>query len=167
VKRTLLVPVCLAGAVVLTSSSAAAFGGLPRTYDMSENARATSYTSEHIGIEAGKDVVIQTLTLEPGWSSGWHHHPADAYVLVKKGALTQYLNCTEKIVWQAGNAYYHAAGEHSMHPDHKGPQLARNEGTEPVEITVIFPNVPHSQPTEGLLVPRDFEPPPAECPTLD
>jgi len=76
-------------------------------------------------------------------------------------------SCTEKIVWQAGNAYYHAAGEHSTHPDHKGPQLARNEGSEPVEITVIFPNVPHGQPTEGLLVPRDFEPAPAECPTLD
>ena len=163
-KRTLLVPVCLAGAVVLASVSAA-FGGVPRTYSMSENARATSYTSEHVGIEAGKDVVIQTLTLEPGWSSGWHHHPADAYVLMKKGALTQYLSCNEKIVWQAGNAYYHAAGEHSTHPDHKGPQLARNEGSEPVEITVIFPNVPQGQ-TPGL-VPRDFQPPPADCPTLD
>ena len=164
-KRTLLVPVCLAGAVVLASVSAA-FGGVPRTYSMAENARATSYTSEHVSIEAGKDVVIQTLTLEPGWSSGWHHHPADAYVLMKKGALTQYLSCTEKIVWQAGNAYYHAAGEHSTHPDHKGPQLAKNEGNEPVEITVVFPNVPKGQPT-GLFIPRDFQPPPADCPTLD
>jgi quercetin dioxygenase-like cupin family protein len=166
VKRTLLVSFGLAGAIVLVSVSAA-FGGPPRTFTLTENARATAYTSEHIPIEAGKNVVIQTLTLEPGWSSGWHHHPDDAYVLMKKGALTQYIDCNEKIVWRAGHAYYHAAGEHSTHPDHKGPQLARNEGKEPVEITVIFPNVPHSQPTEGLLVPRDFEPPPAECPTLD
>lgn len=165
-KRTLLVPACLAGAVILASVSAA-FGGAPGTYSMSENARATSYTSEHVSIEAGKDVVIQSLTLEPGWSSGWHHHPADAYVLMKKGALTQYVSCTEKIVWTAGNAYYHAAGEHSTHADHKGPQLAKNEGNEPVEITVIFPNVPKGQPTEGLLVPRNFLPPPSECPTLD
>ena len=163
-KRTLLVSVCLASAAVLTSVSAA-FGGAPGTFSMSENARATAYTSEHLPIEAGKNVVIQTLTLEPGWSSGWHQHPGDAYVLMKKGALTQYLSCTEKIVWQAGNAYYHAAGEHSTHPDHHGPQLAKNEGNVPVEITVIFPNVPLGQ-TPGL-VPRDFEAPPAECPTLD
>ena len=163
-KRTLLVSFGLAGAIVLVSVSAA-FGGPPGTFTMSENARATSYTSEHIPIEAGKNVVIQTLTLEPGWSSGWHHHPDDAYVLMKKGALTQYIDCTEKIVWQAGHAYYHAAGEHSTHPDHKGPQLAKNEGSEPVEIVVIFPNVPLGQ-TPGL-VPRDFEAPPAACPTLD
>ena len=163
-KRTLLVSCCLAGALVLVSVSAA-FGGPPGTFTNTEIARAKSYTSEHVPIEAGKNVVIQELTLEPGWSSGWHQHPGDAYVLMKKGALTQYLSCTEKIVWQAGNAYYHAAGEHSTHPDHKGPQLAKNEGSEPVEITVIFPNVPLGQ-TPGL-VPRDFEAPPAGCPTLD
>jgi quercetin dioxygenase-like cupin family protein len=164
VKRTLLVSVCLAGAVLLTSVTAA-FGGPPRTFSNTENARATSYTSEMLPIQAGKNVVLQTLVLEPGWSSGWHHHPDDAYVLMKKGALTQYINCHEKLVWEAGHAYYHAAGEHSTHPDHKGPQLARNEGDVPVEITVIFLNVPQGQ-TPGL-VPRDFLPPPAECPTMD
>lgn len=163
-KRTLLVSVCLAGAVILTSFTAA-FGGPPGTLTWTEDARATAYTSEHVQIEAGKNVVVQTLILEPGWSSGWHHHPADAYVLMKKGALTQYINCTEKLVWTAGNAYYHAAGEHSTHADHKGPQLAKNEGNEAVEIMVIFPNVPMGQ-TPGL-TPRDFQPAPKECPTLN
>ena len=163
-KRTLLVSVCLAGAVVLTSWSAA-FGGPPGTLTWTEDARATAYTSEKVSIEAGKNVVIQTLILEPGWSSGWHQHPADAYVLMKKGKLTQYTSCTEKLVWEAGKAYYHAAGEQSTHHDNKGPQLARNEGTEPVEIVVIFPNVPVGQ-TPGL-TPRNFLPPPSECPTLN
>jgi quercetin dioxygenase-like cupin family protein len=152
-------------AAVLLFSSSVALGGPPGTFTMTEDARATAYTSEQVKIDAGKSVVIQTLILEPGWTSGWHHHPDDAYVLMKRGNLTQYIDCDEKIVWEAGNAYYHAAGEQSTHQDHHGPQLAKNEGTEPVEITVIFPNVPQGQ-TPGL-VPRDFVPPPAECPTLN
>ena len=52
-------------------------------------------------IEAGKNVVVQSLTLEPGWTSGWHHHPGDAYVIMRKGKLTQYINCNEKIVWDS------------------------------------------------------------------
>jgi quercetin dioxygenase-like cupin family protein len=155
---------CLSAAVIMLSVSSA-LGGPPGTFTLHEDARATAYTSEPIQIEAGKSVVIQTLVLEPGWTSGWHEHPDDAYVLMKKGKLTQYIDCDEKIVWEAGTAYYHAAGEHSMHQDHHGPQLAKNEGNEPVEITVIFPNVSQGQ-TPGF-VPRDFQPPPAECPTLN
>ncbi len=163
-KRTLLVSGALVAGVLLLSVSAA-LGGPPGTFTLREDARGTAYTSEHVSIEAGKSVVVQTLTLEPGWTSGWHHHPADAYVIMKQGALTQYNSCTDKIVWEAGNAYYHAAGEHSTHADHHGPQLAKNEGSEMVEIMVIFPNVPQGQ-TPGF-VPRDFVPPPAECPTLN
>ncbi|HEY4409239.1 MAG TPA: cupin domain-containing protein [Acidimicrobiia bacterium] len=163
-KRTLLVPGAFIAAMLLFSSSAA-LGGPPGTFSLREDARGTAYTSEKVSIEAGKNVVVQSLILEPGWSSGWHHHPADAYVIMRKGKLTQYIDCNEKIVWEAGNAYYHAAGEHSTHPDHHGPQLAKNEGSEPVDILVIFPNVPQGQ-TPGF-VPRDFLPPPQECPTLD
>jgi quercetin dioxygenase-like cupin family protein len=164
VKRTLLVPGAFVAAVLLFSGSAA-LGGPPGTFTLREDARGTAYTSEHVNIEAGKSVVVQTLTLEPGWTSGWHHHPDDAYVIMKKGNLTQYIDCDEKIVWEAGKAYYHAAGEHSHHADHHGPQLAKNEGNEMVEIMVIFPNVPEGQ-TPGF-VPRDFLPPPKECPTLN
>ncbi len=163
-KRTLLVPGAFVAAMLLLSGSAA-LGGPPGTYTLREDARGTAYTSEKVAIEAGRNVVVQTLTLEPGWTSGWHHHPDDAYVIMKKGKLTQYIDCNEKIVWEAGKAYYHAAGEHSTHSDHHGPQLAKNEGNEMVDIMVIFTNVPEGQ-TPGF-VPRDFLPPPKECPTLD
>jgi quercetin dioxygenase-like cupin family protein len=164
VKRTLLVPGAFVAAVTMFSGSAA-LGGPPGTFTLREDARGTAFTSEKVGIDAGKEVVIQTLTLEPGWTSGWHEHPADAYVIMKKGKLTQYNSCTDKIVWEAGKAYYHAAGEHSTHHDNHGPQLAKNEGDEMVEIVVIFPNVPPGQ-TPGF-VPRNFLPPPKDCPTLN
>ena len=163
-KRTLLVSGALVAGVLLLSVSAA-LGGPPGTYTLREDARGTAYTSEQVSIEAGKNVVVQTLTLEPGWTSGWHHHPDDAYVIMKQGKLTQYIDCNEKIVWEAGKAYYHAAGEHSDHADHHGPQLAKNEGSEMVEIMVVFTNVPQGQ-TPGF-VPRDFLPPPTDCPTLN
>ena len=163
-KRSLLVSGALVAGVLLISVSAA-LGGPPGTYTLREDARGTSYTSEHVQIDEGKNVVVQSLTLEPGWTSGWHHHPDDAYVIMRKGKLTQYINCNEKIVWEAGKAYYHAAGEHSDHKDHKGPQLAKNEGNEMVDIMVIFTNVPQGQ--QPGFVPRDFLPPPKECPTLD
>ena len=162
-KRTVLVSSCLSITVLLLSVSAA-LGGPPGTFTITENARATAYTSEHLPVVEGQSAVIQTLVLEPGFSSGWHHHPDDAFVLMKKGKLTQYTDCNNKIVWEAGKAYYHAAGERSAHADDHGPQLARNEGSEPVEITILFLNVPQGQ-TPGL-IPRNFLPPPAECPTL-
>lgn len=163
-KRSLFVSGALIAGVILIANSAA-LGGPPGTYTLREDARGTAYTSEHVGIEAGKNVVVQSLTLEPGWTSGWHQHPDDAYVIMRKGKLTQYTSCNEKLVWEAGKAYYHAAGEHSDHADNKGPQLAKNEGTEMVDILVIFTNVPQGQ-TPGF-VPRNFLPPPKECPTLD
>ena len=62
-KRSLLVSGALVAGVLLISVSAA-LGGPPGTYTLREDARGTSYTSEHVMIEAGKNVVVQSLTLE-------------------------------------------------------------------------------------------------------
>ena len=161
--RKLALATALSAAAVMVTVSAAG-GGVPGSFSYEENARATAMSSESLDVTQGTNFVIQTLILEPGWSSGWHYHPDDAWVLMKKGVLTQYSNCTERNDWTAGNAYYHHNGAHRGHHG-EGPELARNEGKVPVEVTVLFFNVPREQPPS--IIPRDVQPPPADCPTLD
>ena len=43
-----------------------------------------------VSIEQGKEIVVQTLTLAPGGSTGWHAHPGDVFFIVKSGTLTTY-----------------------------------------------------------------------------
>src|SRR3954452_13432447 len=44
-------------------------------------------TTRH-GVRA--DVAVATVTIEPGGSSGWHHHPGIVAVVVQSGTVTFY-----------------------------------------------------------------------------
>ena len=65
------------------------------------------------------DVAIAKQVIEPGGSSGWHHHPAVSFFLVKSGSVTAYDEECKKTVYKAGKGFI----ESSTHPG-----LVRNQG---------------------------------------
>jgi quercetin dioxygenase-like cupin family protein len=109
-----------------------------------------------VDIEAGKETVVYSITLDPGGSTGWHTHPGAVIFVIRSGTVTQYgldgPACTARTL-ETGQAYI--APDHAHHP-----HLARNDGTEPVVAIVTAFNTPRGQPSRV-----DAEPP-AECPDL-
>ncbi len=87
--------------------------------------RATFGTFAHqnsgITVESKReaDVAMARQVIEPGGSSGWHHHPAVSFFLVKSGSVTAYDEECKKTVYKAGKGFI----ESSAHPG-----LVRNQG---------------------------------------
>jgi quercetin dioxygenase-like cupin family protein len=75
------------------------------------------------------DVVFQTLTFQPGGTSGWHSHSGIVIISVKSGVLTRYDRKCRAVSYGAGDSFV----EHGDHP-----LLVRNEGTEPAVIYLAF-----------------------------
>lgn len=148
--RRVLVLGALNVAVVLVSTSAAS-GGPPGTFSYTEDGRSAAHSNPTVEVQAGKNIVVQTFLLEPGFNGLWPTHPSDTLVLIKRGTVTMYVNCAEREVWEAGHAYYHRSGR----------TLVKNEAKKPAELLVIFLNVPAEHPAG--VVPWDAQPPPAEC----
>jgi quercetin dioxygenase-like cupin family protein len=129
----------------------AAVAGPPATFSYSEQARAIAHQAGTLNIDAGKSIVVQTHVLEPGFRAPWHRHPDFSLVLIKRGVLTVHYSCRETERWEAGNAYLNRPSE-----------MAINEGNEPVELVVVYLNVPALHPA-GVL-PATPILPPADCP---
>lgn len=123
-------------------------------------------TAGGITVEAGKDMLIGSYTLLPGFSSGWATH-MPAITIVSRGTFTYYEardgGCVKSEEYVPGQAYTHVGGLH----------MGVNEGDEPVDLVIIYFNLPHGG--VGQMVPGvgntmdgiDFTPlPPAECPRL-
>jgi quercetin dioxygenase-like cupin family protein len=96
------------------------------------------------------DVAVYKVTIGPGGSSGWHHHPGVVLVSVKSGAVTVYNHQCEKTVYKAGKGFLES---------HDKPLLARNNGKGEAVLYVTF-IVPSSMTAEGL---RIDDPRPKGC----
>jgi quercetin dioxygenase-like cupin family protein len=87
--------------------------------------RATfgTFAEQNSGVEVKSkreaDLAIAKQVIEPGGSSGWHHHPAVSFFLVKSGSVTAYDKNCKKTVYKAGEGFI----ESSAHPG-----LVRNQG---------------------------------------
>jgi quercetin dioxygenase-like cupin family protein len=118
---------------VLAGWTAAAGGpmGITRT----ELGRGTVSGAYTVRGEAGTDIVVQSVSIEPGAGSGWHTHPGHEVGIVKAGTLTFYdghdPKCSVRTV---------KAGEVIIRPGQV--HQAKNLGSEPVEILVTYYNVP-------------------------
>ena len=126
--------------------------GLTRT----ETSRAGLVNAEQVDFEAQKEIVVVHLTLAPGGSTGWHSHPTQGVFIADSGTFSNYGldgDPCHPVTVSAGQAYFVPA-----HPDHA--HLAKNETAEPVELTVIYFNVPSGDPT------RLEAEAPADCPGL-
>src|SRR5215216_675401 len=51
------------------------------------------------------DLAIAKVVIEPGGSTGWHHHPGVGPAAVKSGAVTFYDEDCEKTVYRAGEGF--------------------------------------------------------------
>jgi len=103
--------------------------------------------AQHDGVSVDRtqgkaDVAVVKVTIGPGGSSGWHHHPGVVLVSVKSGAVTRYDHQCHKSVYKAGEGWVESS-------DHS--HVARNNGKGDAVLFVTFV-VPSSTPAEGLTV---------------
>jgi quercetin dioxygenase-like cupin family protein len=82
---------------------------------------------------AGAQSVIQQLTIAPGGHSGWHSHPGATVIFVQAGTFSLYDDKCAKSVTEANRGVVEPGGH---------VQLARNEGTGLLLLTVVFFDVP-------------------------
>lgn len=160
--RRFTLSIGLISVVVMLSVSAASGVGPqgatgPVGADAVELARGGTDNGGSVPVELGKNVVMQTFSVEPGGAIGWHQNPEATVVIVKSGMLHNYVSCTEMEMWEAGKAYVLSSG---------GPNLTKNEGKDPAEILALFSKVPADQPA-GSTSFTAADDAPAGCPTAD
>ena len=98
-----------------------------------------------IQVESGPgsaDVALVKVVLEPGGSTGWHHHPGVALVSVKSGAVSEYHEECYKTVYKEGKGFLESGGE--VH-------IVRNEGNVDAVLYVMF-LIPTGTPPEKLQI---------------
>ena len=104
-----------------------------------------------IRTQGSSDVYVREVTIAPGGQTGWHAHPGPGFVSVKSGVATYYSgeddDCTP-VVYPAGTGFMEPSG-----PVH----IVRNEGTEPLDVVVLFILPPGA-------APRIDMPNPGNCP---
>jgi hypothetical protein len=133
--------VVLAGTVLATPANSG-FVGTPL-------ARGTVSESVHfntgeVKFQTKGSVLIatNTVTIQPGGSSGWHFHPGVTLVSVASGSVVRYdAHCTPTLF--ATNSAFVESGNH--------PLLVRNEGTIPAVNIVTF-LVPAGTTNPGLRI---------------
>jgi quercetin dioxygenase-like cupin family protein len=111
--------------------------------------------AQHSGVKVdstqGKaDVAVYKVTIGPGGSSGWHHHPGVVLISVKSGAVTFYNHQCDKTAYKAGKGLVES---------HNKPLLVRNHGRGDAVLYVTF-IVPSSTTEAGL---RIDDPRPKGC----
>ena len=155
-KRTVrwaLLSVGLAG--VVTAVTVAPGGATPPS--MLTNiplARGANVSDGTIPMQAGTDVAMAQITVDPGGSSGWHSHPGGAIIVVKQGTLTVYRSIgsqCQTTAYSAGQAFIERPGEVDQ---------VVNTGTIAYVLLVTFPRVPQGDSA------RIDEPDPGTCPGL-
>ncbi len=117
-------------------------------------ALGTNRSNGTLPLQAGTDVAVAQITVNPGGSSGWHSHPGGAIVVVKQGSLTVYRSVggmCETTIYSAGQSFFER-------PDEVNQVI--NTGTIPYVLFVTFPRVPHGE------SPRTDQPNPGTCPGI-
>jgi quercetin dioxygenase-like cupin family protein len=107
-------------------------------------------TTRH-GVSA--DVAVATVTIAPGGSSGWHHHPGIVVVVVQSGTVTFYDHKCSPEVHPAGTTFIESSDS---------PGLAKNTGTGTAVVEATF-IVPASMPPAPPTPLRIDDPQPQRC----
>jgi mannose-6-phosphate isomerase-like protein (cupin superfamily) len=151
-RRILALTVCVSTVFVLGVFSAVATP--PKDATRTDIARGVMTSGGQVDVQPGKETTVHRVTIAPGGSTGWHGHPDAGVFIVMSGTMTTYglsgLAC-EPVTVPAGQAYF--VPPHGQHA-----HLVLNKGSEPLELTSLYFNVP-----EGESSRTDAEAP-AECP---
>jgi quercetin dioxygenase-like cupin family protein len=119
-------------------------------------------TTKELAVEAGKDAFMETVTLQPGFSTGWFTHTPHVAILTS-GSWAFYGDKDGKC--QVVEEYH--AGDAWIHPIHR--HLGTVVGNEPAVITLFGFNMKHGDPPPVFGSNADhldfFQAPPSDCPT--
>ena len=155
-KRTALL-MTVGVSVLLALVVGAALATPPKDATTTPLTRATlgTFEAKGDGIEAeserrSADIAIAKVVIEPGGTTGWHHHPGVVLVSVKSGTVSEYDVKCEKSVFTAGEGFVESNGE---------VQLVRNNGNAKAVLYATF-LVPTNTTDEGL---RIDDPQPKKC----
>ena len=145
------------GVTVLAIVVGAALATPPKDAAVTPLTRATlgNFEANNDGIDVeserhSADLAIAKVVLEPGGSTGWHHHPGVTLVSVASGTVTEYHNKCEKSVHKAGEGFVES---------HDAVHVVRNNGNVNAVLYATF-IVPTSTTDEEL---RIDEPQPKGC----
>jgi quercetin dioxygenase-like cupin family protein len=137
------------GVSVLALVVGAALATPPKGATTTPLTRATLGTFAHqtdaIKVESKQrwaDVAVVKHVVEPGGSSGWHHHPGVALVSVNSGAVTVYNEKCKKTVYKAGKGFIESGAY---------PVLVRNHGKVAAVLYTTY-IVPTKTTEEGLRI---------------
>jgi quercetin dioxygenase-like cupin family protein len=156
--RRIIVPVILAlFMAALALVVGAALATTPKGVTPTPLTRATlgTFEAEHNSIEVesertSADFALAKVVIEPGGTTGWHHHPGVALVSVNSGAVTEYDKNCHKSVYKAGEGFVETKGE--VH-------VVRNRGKANAVLYVTF-IAPTKTPADGLVL---LDPKPKGC----
>jgi quercetin dioxygenase-like cupin family protein len=84
------------------TAAAASLALLPGTANAtpSSGVSATVLFQRTVG---DQDYILREITVEPGGSTGWHHHDGTLYGVIRKGTLSHFgSTCGSDGVYQAG-----------------------------------------------------------------
>ncbi len=94
-------------------------------------------SQEVIHVKDARETVIQQIIIGPDGHTGWHSHPGPVVVLIKSGQMSFYDSedptCTVR-TYSAGQAFVDS-GQGHVH-------IARNEGSENLELWATYFDVP-------------------------
>jgi quercetin dioxygenase-like cupin family protein len=157
--RTHILIALVSVAVVALAGAALATPPTGFTTNVLARGTAADLHARHDGIRVSSrhggpaDVAVATVTIDPGGSSGWHHHPGIVVVVVRSGTLTFYDKNCRGDVHQAGETFIESSDS---------PGLAKNTGTGTVVIEATF-IVPASTPSTPPTPLRIDDPQPKRC----
>ena len=147
--------------VAVLALAGAALATAPTGFTINALARGSAgrLHAEHDGIRltsrhgVSADVAVATITIAPGGSSGWHHHPGLVVVVVQSGTVTFYnTNCRPE-VHPTGTTFIESSDS---------PGLAKNTGTATAVVEDTF-IVPASKPPAPPTPLRIDDPQPKRC----
>jgi quercetin dioxygenase-like cupin family protein len=154
-RTTLLVTVGVTVLALLALVVGAAFATTPSGVTPTPLTRATlgTFVAQNDGItlkspRRSADVTNVRVDLQPGATTGWHHHPGVAVVAVASGTVTEYDKECRPSVIGAGRGFVES--QDRVH-------LVHNEGSVPAVFYVTF-----ISPTQTPAVLID-DPQPQEC----
>jgi quercetin dioxygenase-like cupin family protein len=94
-------------------------------------AKGTSDQGLKIKTKGRTDVVVRTITIEPGGSTGWHYHQGKLIAVVQSGTLTRTMADCSVETATAGQSFVEPDGANHVH-------IGRNLGTVPVVLYVTY-----------------------------
>jgi quercetin dioxygenase-like cupin family protein len=94
-------------------------------------AKGTSEDGLKIRTKGRTDVIVRTITIDPGGSTGWHYHLGKLIAVVQSGTLTRTMADCSVETATAGQSFVEPDGAKHVH-------IGRNLGTEPVVLYVTY-----------------------------